>query len=151
MSKVSDNYRICLSMANILYEEIFRFIFNTFMVQYSGSSNLINIIDGMKDPMVYETELLVMFDEFSKYVQNKIDDSQDKQWKLIMCYFKLMSLYKCYTNAMDNGDSLAMEYVETKFCGIFLLMQKHKYVEIVLSQMETRYLNIPFSQLQEYN
>ena len=50
---------------------------------------------------------------------------------------------------MKSGDAVAMEYIETNFCGIFHLMKKHKYVEIVLNQMEKKYLNISYSQLQE--
>ena len=45
---------------------------------------------------------------------------------------------KGISQTMDNGDILAMEYIESLFCGIFLLLQKYIYVEITLSQMETR-------------
>ena len=42
-----------------------------------------------------------------------------------------------------------MEVIETKFLGVFLLLDKNNYVEIVLSQMEKKYDNVSYKQLQE--
>jgi len=33
---------------------------------------------------------------------------------------------------MRSRDAVGMEYVENRFCGIFHLMEKYKYVEIIL-------------------
>ena len=37
------------------------------------------------------------------------------------------------------GDRVMLESIEIRFCGIFLLLKKYNYVEIVLSQMERKY------------
>ena len=50
---------------------------------------------------------------------------------------------------MHAGDAIGMEYVEHKFCGIFNLMDKHKYVEIVLNQIEKKFLESSYGTLQE--
>ena len=50
---------------------------------------------------------------------------------------------------MCAGDAIAMEYIEVQFCGVFMLLDKHKYVEIILSQMEKKYNEVSFAQLHE--
>lgn len=48
---------------------------------------------------------------------------------------------------MKSGDMTVIEFIEAKFYRVFLLIDKYKYIEIILSQIENKYLNIDYSQL----
>ena len=50
---------------------------------------------------------------------------------------------------MTSGDSVCMEFIESEFCGVFMLLDKNKYIEIILSQMEKKYNEISYSQLHK--
>ena len=143
--KVSDNYRLCLSMVNLLYEELFRYLFFTFLVKVSSERSYYRSEDDNNSIK----QVLQLSNEFSQYVDHLIDNTKDENWKYTLCFFKLTSLFKLYESSTKSGDTIGMEYAESEFCGIFVLMEKHKYVEIVLSQMERKYLNINYKQLQE--
>ena len=67
----------------------------------------------------------------------------------MLCFFKLASAFKAYQNAMRSGDAIVMEVLESEFCGVFLLLDKNNYVDIILSQMERKYSNCSYKQLHE--
>ena len=53
-----------------------------------------------------------------------------------------------YENAMTMGDTVLLESIELRFCGIFLVLEKYNYVEIILSQIERKYNQINYNSLQ---
>ena len=48
-TKVSDNYRLCLAMIDIAYEEVFRLLFFSFIIEYSSTmtGNLEETLDEL--------------------------------------------------------------------------------------------------------
>ena len=147
MSQVSETYRLCHSMVSILYEELYRFLFLNFLEEYTNSNEGREFT--FESNTDYNSFVIELCEKFEIFIDEKIKRTKDDYWKYACCFYKLFSLYKLYTTSMKSGDAVAMEYIETNFCGIFHLMKKHKYVEIVLNQMEKKYLNISYSQLQE--
>ena len=61
----------------------------------------------------------------------------------------MASLFKNYENAMRTGDTAFLEIIEAKFLGIFMLLDKSNYVEIVLSQFEKKYSEIDYNDLHD--
>ena len=90
--------------------------------------------------------LATRFDEF---VEEKISKSTDKRMLLLLCFYKITKLFKMYQHSMRTGDVVMMEKIEVDFCGVFLLLDKNNYVEIILSQIEKKYKMVDYHQLQE--
>ena len=76
-------------------------------------------------------------------------NSTDERWKYLLYFHKLVTIFKIYQNSMGCGDALGMEYIENIFCGIFYVLDKNKYFEITLSQMERKYHDIDYKLLNE--
>ena len=130
-------------MIVIAYEEVFRLLFFTFLLHYSRMNNVTSTST--------QNELLVidLSQKFNEYIELKARTCTDERWLLLIYFYKLVSLFKSYEKAMRAGDSVSMEAVENVFCGVFLLLDKSNYVEIILSQIEKKYRYSTFQQLQE--
>ena len=141
MSKVSECFRLSESLCFILYEEIFRMIFFEFLEEECG-----NTPPGIEeDESVFCIKLIT---KFMRYIDNRIDRSKDYRKLYIYNFIKLVILYKQYRESVHAGDAPAMEHFESEFVVIFYLLDKHKYVEIILSSIERRYHFLPFDVLQ---
>ena len=143
-SKVSENYRLCVNMLNILYEEVFRillfnYLFNSMKEFHQNDEN---------PDLANETIAMEIGIGFLEYIDNKIDTSTDERWRMLINFFKMASTFKQYEYSMKMGDSVMLESIEIRFCGIFLLLKKYNYVEIVLSQMERKYKASNYDRLQ---
>ena len=116
--KVSDNYKLCVHMIDIAYEEVFRLLFFTFLLHYSRMNNVASTST--------ENKLLVidLLQKFNEYIELKARTCTDERWLLLIYFYKLVSLFKSYKRAMRAGDSVSMEAVENVFCGVFVLLDK---------------------------
>ena len=142
-SKVSDNYRLCVHMVDIVYEETFRVLFFNFLLEYTAQETY------YREESIDELVAIDLCRKFHKYVERKCQETTDERFKLLVCFFNLVNVFKRYELAMKSGDSIEMEYIENSFCGVFLLLDKNNYVEILLSQMEKKYGKISLTDLQE--
>ena len=142
-TKVSENYRLCNHMVDIAYEEVFRFLLFTFV---SSNDEVVSSLNREEKDELIAIELATQFDS---YVNTKSTETTDERFKLLLCFYKLTSVFKLYERAMNTGDAIEMEHIETQFCGIFSLLDKNNYVEIVLSQLEKKYKSLNLKQLQE--
>ena len=142
-TKVSDNYRLCVAMIDIAYEEVFRLLFYSFLIEYS-TTNFIPSDETMDEMLAIDLSI-----EFHKWIDKKIALTTDERYKLLLCFFKITNTHKRYEKAMRAGDAIEMEVIENEFCGVFLLLDKNNYVEIILSQMEKKYDKSEYSQLHE--
>ena len=50
---------------------------------------------------------------------------------------------------MRIGDPIHLESIEISMCGVFDILDKHNYVEIVLNQIEKKYSDMSFKQLHD--
>ena len=82
-------------------------------------------------------------------MKERIANSSDERWKYLIHFHKLATIFKIYQNSMESGDALGMEYIENIFCGVFYVLDKNKYFEITLSQMERKYHDIDYKLLNE--
>ena len=141
-AKVSDNYRLCCSLAFVVYEEITRLL----MFKYISSvvPDLLHNIDNA-DPLIAITLARGMID----FIQHKANTTLDKSLCYICRFWILMNKFKLYYDAQKCGDTLTMEVVENDFCGVFLLLGKNNYYELCLSQVERRYKDASYGELQE--
>ena len=87
--------------------------------------------------------------KFQEFIRNKLKSTKDLRWKYMCGFYEAMNMFKLYETSMNSGDSITMELIESQFCGVFMLLDKHKYVEIILSQTEKKYHEISYSQLHE--
>ena len=147
MSKVSENFRLCLSLTELLSEEIFRFLFFNFIEEHTSSETITNLIEPDTE-RCNECLIEVMF-SFENYIETKAVHAKNEHWKYLIYYYKLHSLFKLHVQSMNASDSIGIEIVEHSFCGMFGLMNKHKYVEIILSEMEKKFHEYSYGQLQE--
>lgn len=111
-NKISDNYRLCVHMIDIVYEETNRMLMHNFLLEYCNSESNTTSFDDAE--LAIDIAL-----KFDTYINNKCKDSKDERWKLICCFYKLASYFKLYENSMKMGGSIGMEFIETKFLGFF--------------------------------
>ena len=142
VAKVSDNYRLCCSLAMIVYEEITRML----LFQYLNTCNESTCDNDQEREGIGAIHIA---QGFLKYVNTKAETSGDLSFVYICRYWLLMNSFKMYYDSQKNGDFLMMEKIENDFCGVFLLMGKNKYYELCLGQMERRYNDISQTQLNE--
>jgi len=141
-AKVSDNYRLCCSLAFIVYEEITRLLMFQYMSQLQPE--FVNSYDH-NDPI----KAIVLARGLLKFIEEKADNTLDMSVAYICRYWILMNRFKIYYDAQKCGDVLAMEVVENDFCGVFHLLGKKNYYELCLSQTERRYRDATYGELQE--
>ena len=146
LNHVSENYRQCCSLLDMVYEEIFRILFFTFLSTLEEEQVMHSTSN---DSIPRETYSISLSRKFDLYINNKIASTTDERLKIMMCFYKLTHLFKQYQKSMVSGDCIMMEKIEVDFCGIFLVLDKTNYVEIVLSQIEKRYKEVEYHQLQE--
>lgn len=132
-------------MATIAHEELFRYLFFTCVSKFSSRYAFPSKATSEEDLSL----LFVLVNKFEAHIDKQLKTSNDQRWVYMYGFYKLMSLFKLYENSMASSDSVLMEMIETQFCGVFMLLDKNKYVEIVLSQMERKYENISYSQLHK--
>ena len=145
LSKVSENYRTCVSMSTIVYEELFRYLFFCFLNEFSQKHTFPTESNSDEDSSL----VFILMKSFQQFIQSKMNKTMDLRWKYMCGFYQVMSLFKLYESSMSSGNSITMELIESQFCGIFMLLDKHKYVEIILSQIEKKYHDVSYSQLQE--
>ena len=146
LHKVSENYCQCCSLLDIVYEEVFRVLFFTYL---TSSSHNIRVTLSEEESSHRELECISIATNFNKYISDKIQSTTDRHMKILLCFYKITSLFKLYQQSMATGDVVMIEKVELQFCGIFLLLDKSNYVEIILSQMEKKYKECDYHQLHE--
>ena len=143
VAKVSDNYRLCCSLAMLVYEEITRLLLIQFMNTVPDDTIDNDSNDGLGLGAV------TIAQRFLDYVNDIANTSTDKSMVYICRYWLLMNVFKLYYNSQKSGDFVLMEQIENDFCGVFLLLGKSKYYELCLGQIEKRYSDISASQLNE--
>ena len=141
-AKVSDNYRLCRSLAFLVYEEITRLLMFKYM---SGLED--DFTDGLdeNDPI----KAIALARGLIDFIEEKAKSTLDLSVAYICRFWLLMNRFKIYYDAQKCGDALAMEVVENDFCGVFLLLGKNNYYELCLSQVERRYRDATYGELQE--
>ena len=91
LQKVSEIYRTCVSMATILYEELFRYLFLSFLEKFSA----INVFPSFATSEEDESLLFVLLREFKTYVDTKLKTTKDQRWMYMYGFYKVMSLFIC--------------------------------------------------------
>ena len=86
---------------------------------------------------------------FYDYLDKTIERTTDKRWKIICCFFKITNIFKMHQHSMKSGDTVMMEKIEADFCGVFLLLKKNNYVEIILSQIEKKFNLLSYRELND--
>ena len=142
-AKVSDNYRLCCSLAMLVYEEITRLLLIQYMNTVADDTIKKDNNDGEGIGAISIAQ------GFLDYVNDRAERSSDKSIVYICRYWLLMNVFKLYYDSQKGGDFIMMEQLENDFCGVFLLLGKSKYYELCLGQMEKRYSDISVSQLNE--
>ena len=145
--KVSECYKPCIYLLDILFEEVYRLLLFRYL-----STNHDDFVTALSDKSIEHSAEILSIEVtmgFEKFIEEGIKTTTDQRWKLMLCFYKLALRFKLYEQSMKSGDAVAMEAIERDFCGIFLLLEKNNYVEIVLSQMEKKYSHVNYKQLQE--
>jgi len=76
LAKVSDNYRLCLDMADILFDKLFRYIFYTFL---NSAEYLFSEADFDKqNHNDYELGIIKILREFNKFAEDKLINTKDE-------------------------------------------------------------------------
>ena len=145
-TKVSDNFRLCESLCFMCYEEVFRFLFHHYIQHFLGTNEGMGMLRYISDSNLIAMRLCR---GFMVYVDEKSKTTTDDRWEYLIRFFKMVTWFKRYKESMSAGDAVGMEFIESRFCGIFLLLDKHNYVEIVLSQIERKYHELDYHNLQE--
>ena len=98
-AKVSDNYRLCCSLAMLLYEETTRLL----LFQYMHTCE-----DGIIDNDKTDEGLgaISMAQGFLKHVQAKADNSSDKSFVYLCRFWLLMNTFKLYYDSKKTAISL---------------------------------------------
>lgn len=117
----------------LIHEETFRLLLHIYVAE--DASVLKEIEDG--------NELsAIIAKNFCEYLQRKCKTTKDQRLLYIMRFYLLTLWYKRYKISMNSGDAVAMEYIEVEFCPVFFILDKSKYVEVVLLQIERKYHSI---------
>ena len=114
-AKVSDNYRLCCSLAMLVYEELTRLLLFQYM-NVCPEEMIENERNGEG------IGAISMAQGFLMYVNDKADSSTDKSFVYVCRYWLLMNTFRLYYDSQKNGDFILMEEIEDDFCGVFLLM-----------------------------
>ena len=91
LNKVSENYRPCLSLIDMVYEETFRILFFNYLISLNGET--IND-DISNEDMITEVYCLQIATGFQSFIQDKIDKTTDMRFRLLLCFFKITHLFK---------------------------------------------------------
>jgi hypothetical protein len=86
--------------------------------------------------------------QFPLWLQQKLTTSTDEVLRMNILYVTITRKYALFRQSSRNGDSTTVEWLYEYFIPIWLMVGKHNYVEIGLSQMEDLYSRVPFHVLQ---
>ena len=135
-------------MANMLFDEINRFFFLRYVKELEDIND--PILDGL-DMSGKETEhfMISLAQGFQFYMDDITDNCINDNILYMANYWHVMSIFIIYMKAQRTGEAVLMEMIENNFCNVFVLLEKHHYVELCLDQMENKYNNVDAKSLHE--
>ena len=114
-NKVSENYRTCVSMLDIAYEEVFRLLFYNFITSRITNTDLAILKNNVN--CAEEILAIALSQKFMSYLKECMNNSSDKRWRLFCCFFNVANIFKHHQHCMKSGDTVLMEKIENNFCG----------------------------------
>ena len=98
-----------------------------------------------------ETEhfMISLAQGFQFYMDDITDNCINDNILYMANYWHVMSIFIIYMKAQRTGEAVLMEMIENNFCNVFVLLEKHHYVELCLDQMENKYNNVDAKSLHE--
>mmetsp|Transcript_282 Transcript_282/g.447 ORF Transcript_282/g.447 Transcript_282/m.447 type:complete len:307 (+) Transcript_282:159-1079(+) len=86
---------------------------------------------------------------YQTFCLNQMSDSASDYIKNMYNFMYLANKFKLFWEACKSGDRIIQECIMNEFLGVFYLLNKSKYFEIGLIQVEREYGEIDYSNLQE--
>ena len=113
-TKVSENYRSCIHLLNLCYEEVHRILIFEFLIQLN-KYKVNELIDYYSEIIAIQIGI-----DFHKYADDKIKNSTDKRWKYLCWFHKLTTIFKLHEHRMKSSGSIALKFLEIEFCRVFI-------------------------------
>jgi hypothetical protein len=144
-SDVTKTYQQLASLATLLLGEVERGLYYAFLYDLfvgEGDDFFEQYTDAFEDCGEFFAP------QFPMWLQQKVTTSTDEVLRMNILCVTITRKYVLFRQSSRNGDSTTVEWLYKYFIPIWLMVGKHNYVEIGLSQMEDLYSGVPFHVLQ---
>ena len=141
--EVSQSFHLCRQLLFIVLEEFERLSWDKFLCAHD---------EDMKVIMENEISANIVKDVaklYDSFCLVQMSDDASNCMKCMHDFMRLANKLKLFWKACKSGDCIMQECIIIEFLGVFHLLNKNKYFEIGLAQIEREYGEINFSLLQE--
>ena len=124
--KVSENFRLCVHMIDIAYEEVFRVLFFNFMCdEYDGNiSNSLHPID--------EILAIDLSREFQTYIDSKHNTTTDDKLKYLIAFYKMTKIFCfCHPSYFKLSIQHCLIYMWRKLWNLWRNTQRRNLLEYI--------------------
>ena len=91
------------------------------------------------------SELAILVAEtYLAWLDMKRHSTTDEVFQMGLNFIHVITLYRLFKKALRAGDAIMIEWLYQKFLALFLVTKKSHYVEIVLSDIDQFYRDLPY-------
>ena len=128
--KVSESFALCKALLFLGLEELERLLWDVVIIE-----NEVEISESLSN--YNANEYCIWFSE--KYIsclQHMATIGTDMRQRYFSNFILVAREFRLYWKALSSGDRLKQEECVSRFIGVFMVMKKHKYVQIFLDSID---------------